>query len=63
VYSSWSSVNLDTFPGQTLTRIWIALRERRHPHLTKDLSDAWRPFFDPRLRRARQNSPSAGSGR
>jgi len=55
--------DLVAFPSQTLTRIWIALRERRHPDLTRELSEAWRPFFDPRLRRDGRNSPSATAGR
>lgn len=38
-------------PAQTLVRVWTALRERGHPDLPADLSDDWRPFFDPRVRR------------
>jgi hypothetical protein len=51
------------FPAQTLFRVWVALQERRHPDVPRVLSDAWRPHFDPRMRRDGQNSPSARAGR
>ena len=51
------------FPSQTLLRIWLVLRERRHPALPREIGEGWRPYFDPRLRRELDNSPSAASGR
>jgi hypothetical protein len=54
---------LFAFPPQTLLRIWLVLRERRHRTLPDEIGEGWRPYFDPRLRRELDNSPSAASGR
>lgn len=51
------------FPGQTLVRVWAVLIERHHPDVPKQLGEDWRPFFDPRLHREGENSPSRSRGR
>jgi hypothetical protein len=46
-----TSTDVHTYPAQTLVRVWSALRERRHPDTPGAVSDDWRAFFDPRMRR------------